>query len=133
MTVARWSRMFDGVPASVGQAREFVRLVLDGHDLTDETELVVSELSTNAIAHTGSGTAPGGRFAVELEACPGRVWAAVVDEGGAAEPVVSAGDPASPSLTNGRGLFLVQVMSAKWGSEPAGRGRRVWAEIASDP
>ena len=121
--------MFDGVPESVGQARGFVRLVLDGHDLLGEAELVVSELSTNALAHTVTGR-PGGRFTVELEACPGRVWAAVTDQGGHGEPAVPAGDPASPALESGRGLFLVEALSAKWGTEPAGPGRRVWAEIA---
>src|SRR5258708_66436 len=107
------------------EARGFVRVVLDGHDLADETELVVSELSTNGVEHSGTGLR-GGRFVVELEVCPGHVRAAVVDQGAAAEPAVSAGDPASPALAGGRGLFLVDALSAKWGAEPAGQGRRVW-------
>lgn len=31
----------------------------------------------------------------------------------------------------GRELFLVEALSAKWSAEPAGPGRRVWAEITS--
>src|ERR1044072_4526385 len=45
-------------PASVGQAREHVRQILDawgaGRELCDDAVLVVSELVTNALTHTGS-------------------------------------------------------------------------------
>ena len=45
-------------PASVGQARENVREILDawgaGRELCDDAVLVVSELVTNALTHTGS-------------------------------------------------------------------------------
>jgi anti-sigma regulatory factor (Ser/Thr protein kinase) len=129
--VTRWSRMFDGKPESIGQARGFARAVLGGHVLADDAELVISELGTNALAHTGTGK-PDGRFVVELEVHPAHVWVAVVDMGADTEPALADGDPSSPALVGGRGLFLVEALSAKWGTEPAGQGRRVWAEIACD-
>jgi len=126
--VARWSRIFNGNPEAIGQARAFVRTVLDGHALADDAELSVSELGTNAITHTDTGE-PGGRFVVELEAHPAHLWVAVVDMGADTEPTLTGGDPSSPAEVNGRGLFLVEALSAKWGTELAGTGRRVWAEL----
>lgn len=128
--MTRWSRKFDGVAESVGHARGFTRMVLDGHALADQAELVISELATNALAHTRTGM-PDGTFVVELEVYPEHVRAAVVDLGSPDQPEIAAGDPASPALTGGRGLFLVEAMSAKWGCEPAGLGLRVWADIAA--
>lgn len=127
--VARWSRMFDGNPEAIGQARGFARTVLDGHALADDAELVISELGTNAVTHTGTGK-PGGRFVVELEVHPAHLWVAVVDMGAKTEPTLTGGDPSSPAQMNGRGLFLVEALSAKWGTELLGSGRRVWAELA---
>lgn len=129
VAVARWSRMFDGNPEAIGQARGFARTVLDGHALADDAELVISELGTNAVTHTGTGR-PGGRFVVELEVHPAHLWVAVVDMGAKTEPILTGGDPSSPAQVNGRGLFLVEVLSAKWGTELLGSGRRVWAELA---
>ncbi|HCU92268.1 MAG TPA: ATP-binding protein [Actinobacteria bacterium] len=127
--MARWSRMFDGNPEAIGQARGFARTVLDGHALADDAELVISELGTNAVTHTGTGK-PGGRFVVELEVHPAHLWVAVVDMGAKTEPTLTGGDPSSPAQVNGRGLFLVEALSAKWGTELLGSGRRVWAELA---
>ena len=127
--MARWSRMFDGDPEASGQARGFARTVLDGHALADDAELVISELGPNAVTHTGTGK-PGGRFVVELEVHPAHLWVAVVDMGAKTEPTLTGGDPSSPAQVNGRGLFLVEALSAKWGTELLGSGRRVWAELA---
>jgi hypothetical protein len=49
------SRVFDGHPARVAQARRFVATVLNGCPLTDTAVLLTSELVTNALAHTPSG------------------------------------------------------------------------------
>ena len=129
VAVVRWSRIFDGKPESIGQARGFARTILDGHVLADDAELVISELGTNAVTHTGTGK-PGGRFVVELEVHPAHVWVAVVDMGAETEPTLTGCDPSSQAQVDGRGLLLVEALSAKWGTELAGPGRRVWAEIA---
>ncbi|MDB4872689.1 MAG: putative anti-sigma regulatory factor, serine/threonine protein kinase [Gemmatimonadales bacterium] len=129
--VTRWSRMFSGTPASVGEARKFACLLAAGHRLVDAVELVVSELATNAVDHTATG-APGGCFVVEVEVYPARVWVAVVDMGADTSPVPSDDDPSSVKSVAGRGLFLVDALAAKWGSEPVRVGRRVWADIHQD-
>ena len=71
--MTRWSRMFDGTPEAVGEARRFARMVTIGHHLIDAAELVLSELATNAVEHTDSGK-PGGSFVVEVEVFP--TWTA---------------------------------------------------------
>jgi hypothetical protein len=35
--------------------------------------------------------------------------------------------------TDGRGLFLVDAMSTRWGWEPLGTGKRVWFELPCVP
>ncbi|MEU5869581.1 ATP-binding protein [Nonomuraea sp. NPDC047529] len=61
------ARSFEGIPATIGQARAWaVGLLPADCDRADDVALVVSELATNAILHSASG-APGGRFAVQVE------------------------------------------------------------------
>ena len=38
--------------------------------------------------------------------------------------------PDHPGDVGGRGLFLVDRLSLRWGSEAVGIGKRVWAELA---
>jgi hypothetical protein len=37
--------------------------------------------------------------------------------------------PVDPSSARGRGMQLVQALSARWGTAPDGRGKVVWAEL----
>lgn len=128
--VTQWSRTFDGSPAEVAQARRFTRLVLTGRPGLAAAELVVSELATNALRFSGSGL-PGGWFVVELAAEPGLVRVAVVDLGGPTEPrVVPFGEAGGTARESGRGLYTVACLAKQWDWELAGRGRRVWAELA---
>lgn len=129
MAVARWSRMFKGRPESVGEARRYARVMLGGNVHTDAVELAISELATNAVEHTHSGT-PDGLFVVELEAFDDHVWVAVVDMGSVGQPVLSGADPASSAAMDGRGLHIVKAVSKDWGTERVRVGRRVWADIA---
>jgi anti-sigma regulatory factor (Ser/Thr protein kinase) len=96
-------------------------------DLVETAELVVSELCTNAVEHTASGEA-GGHFILELEIHTGRVRVSVVDLGAQTRPAVNdalGGDDAE----SGRGLLIVDAVSKEWGTEPAGAGSRVWADV----
>jgi anti-sigma regulatory factor (Ser/Thr protein kinase) len=90
-------------------------------------ELVVSELATNALAFSASGW-----FVVEVRADPGFARVAVADLGGSAEPQVSPSGQPDGTQTGGRGLYIVASLAKQWGWEPAGAGRRVWAELADD-
>ena len=82
-------------------------------------ELLVSELATNVVLHGGS------EIDVEVDADGRRVRVAVSDDG-EQMPVpreAGAGDD------HGRGLGLVDRVSAAWGVEPRQTGKTVWFEL----
>jgi anti-sigma regulatory factor (Ser/Thr protein kinase) len=87
--------------------------------------LVVSELVTNAVTH---GTEP-----VTLSAgWDGRCILLQVSDG---DPDVGAVrvQQSGPNTVGGRGLFLVEAMSVRWGVSEHRDGKSVWAEVAPGP
>ncbi|MBV9026304.1 MAG: ATP-binding protein [Streptomycetaceae bacterium] len=108
--------MFPADPASVCRARRAVTEALpvgSSAQLTDDIGLLASELVTNALRH---GTCPGEEQLVELTFWPvdGHYWLAVSDPGGG-RPAVRASDP---DACGGRGLILVDAVSAAWAVVP---------------
>ncbi|WP_433859811.1 SpoIIE family protein phosphatase [Streptomyces kronopolitis] len=115
------------LPDAVMHARRFTARTLRSWGVTDEVDvalLVVSELVTNAIAHTR------GEVRLDLTLAADRLRVAVNDASPRA-PV----KPASVDweATGGRGLLLVEAMSASWGSVPLSGGKQVWSEISLPP
>ncbi|GJF28289.1 ATP-binding protein [Kitasatospora sp. NE20-6] len=122
-------------PAEVGRARRWVRSRLRGHGLDPEAPLaetlvlVVSELVTNAVVHTGCPavlrlTMPvADGTSVDADSPPLRVEVA--------DASCSAPAPrhADGEATSGRGLELVELLCERWGWYPEGSGKRVWCEI----
>ena len=112
-------------PAIVGLARHYVREQLDEWGLSEAsfvTELVVSELVTNAIRY---GSEP-----IQLRLIHDR---ALICE-------VSDGNPTSPHLRRarifdegGRGLLLVAQLTTNWGTRHTPEGKTIWAEQALSP
>ncbi|MFJ7902929.1 ATP-binding protein [Streptomyces sp. NPDC096198] len=122
-------------PAEVGRARRWARSRLAGsgigadEPLAETLILLVSELVTNAVVHTGcpavlrllltgvrddaSGT-PGGTVRLE------------VADASARPPVPrhARGDE-----TGGRGLELVDGLADRWGWDPEGPGKLIWCEV----
>jgi anti-sigma regulatory factor (Ser/Thr protein kinase) len=97
---------FVGVPVSVGAFRDFVAKALVGLPLpvVEDSELVASELATNAITHSRS-RLPGGVYTGRVEIGAVDVLIEVVDQG--------ADDASAPEALigggmdeHGRGLFL---------------------------
>lgn len=96
---------------------------IDG-DVHDTALLVVSELVTNAVVHTG-----GQLVACELLNRAEQLRITVRDQGSA---------PTGPRVRRvaeeerGRGLLLVEAVSSAWGAyeSRAGQGRAVWADLA---
>ena len=119
-------RRFPNDAASVTAARRFVLGALD--DLpprdADAIAVMVSELAANAVRHTGS------HFTVSVDRSAERIRIAVGDSG-TGDPVVRAPYPEEPS---GRGLQIVQALSAEWGVIPSrgAPGKTVWFAIPVD-
>lgn len=89
-------------------------------ETADAIRLVASELITNAVVHGA------GPITVTLFNRPGRLVIDVLD----GDPSVPRTRGAQPDDENGRGLALVRLLSARCAWEPAGAGKRVWAEMA---
>jgi anti-sigma regulatory factor (Ser/Thr protein kinase) len=124
------------VPArveSVSRARRLVseRLELWGvdGDTRDTALLVVSELVTNAVVHTG-----GHLVSCQLHCTEGWLRVTVQDQGS-----TETGPRVCHGLEEerGRGLLLVEAVSTAWGTYDCerGTGRVVWAELpnAAEP
>ncbi|MFF5983289.1 SpoIIE family protein phosphatase [Streptomyces olindensis] len=111
------------LPDAVMHARRFSARTLRSWDVVADADtvlLVVSELVTNALVHTQ------GPVRVDLTLAADRLRVTVSDS--------SPRSPAKPVVvdwesTGGRGLFLVEALSAAWGSVPVGGGKQVWSEI----
>ncbi|WP_406864760.1 SpoIIE family protein phosphatase [Streptomyces sp. HUAS MG47] len=110
--------------AEVAHAREAVagRLADWGLDeLVFTTELIVSELVTNAIRHVGSGVT----LRLILDRSRDRVLVCEVSDTGNAQPRLRR---ARDTDEGGRGLFLVAQLSSRWGSRYGVSGKTIWAE-----
>jgi anti-sigma regulatory factor (Ser/Thr protein kinase) len=117
-----------GSPEQVWRIRAFIARALDclpGVD-ADAATLLTSELVTNAIQHTQSGT-PGGTVTVVVIEADAGVLVEVADDGSAGAPVVRA-DLYTP---DGHGLFLVQQLAAQWGYLRDPAGTTVWFHLAA--
>jgi anti-sigma regulatory factor (Ser/Thr protein kinase) len=123
------SRRIAGGPAAAHTARELLTRTLADTapaGTLHDAELLTSELVTNAVLHARAGE----DAAIELgiAAWPSRVRVSVTDPGATAtRPTVRELDLDVPG---GLGLYLVDEISARWGSEPmAGGGTQVWFEL----
>jgi anti-sigma regulatory factor (Ser/Thr protein kinase) len=77
----RSSQVFSAQPRHVREARAFLADVLAGCPIVHDAVPCLSELASNAVLHSASGTT-GGTFTVRAEIFPGRTWIAVEDHGG---------------------------------------------------
>jgi PAS domain S-box-containing protein len=109
-------------PRSVGRARELARAQLVSwglEDLVDTTELLVSELVTNALRY--------GEGEVRLRLLRDRTLVCEVWDAGLVQPRRRR---ARDTDEGGRGLQLVGLLSAAWGARRTPRGKTVWFELA---
>lgn len=108
-------------PRSVGRAREYARgqlLTWDLEPLVDTTELLVSELVTNALRY--------GEGDIRLRLLLDRTLVCEVWDAGLVQPRRRR---ARDTDEGGRGLQLVGLLSAAWGSRRTPRGKTVWFEL----
>ena len=110
-------------------ARHHVRSTLADRlpqPLADDVGLIVSELVTNSVVHTGPGS--GQTVGVEVSLSDGRLHLTVTDSGAASSPRLIGLDLDQPA---GMGLFFVDRLSASWGVKRDAGGRTtVWCEFA---
>jgi serine/threonine-protein kinase RsbW len=124
-----WSRSFPGEPRQVSQARSWVARLLPACAPLDDLLIFTSELATNAAAHTRSGQ-PGGQFTVEVTWTPRTARVIVGDQGSDEVPATAAaGGEQDAYLENGRGLLLIDMMSAGWGTAGDTDARWLWANV----
>ncbi|MGH3341392.1 MAG: SpoIIE family protein phosphatase [Carbonactinosporaceae bacterium] len=135
------------VPEAAAMARRFTRDTFAGWGLADASdlaELLVSELVTNAVRHTvvpplpapqtagvpGTATPhPAGNVGREIDLAVRRgqeaLWVEVSDR----DVRLPRLRIASPEDEGGRGLYLVDALSARWGTRPTPNGKIVWFEV----
>jgi anti-sigma regulatory factor (Ser/Thr protein kinase) len=115
-------------PSSVAVARRRLAADLFAAGIFDsaicDAALVVSELLSNAIRHARP--LPGSQLQVTWILAAGSVEVAVRDGGGHTRP--HAGHP-SLSALGGRGLGIVEHLSARWGMRDDDGGLTVWAVL----
>ncbi|MFI2644142.1 SpoIIE family protein phosphatase [Streptomyces sp. NPDC018610] len=116
--VAEWEVPPD--PAAVGEVRASVSRLLAGwglDELTFSTELILSELVTNAIRH---GSAP-----IRVRMLRDRALICEVFDSGSTSPHLRY---AADTDEGGRGLFLVAQLAERWGTRYTPEGKVIWAE-----
>jgi anti-sigma regulatory factor (Ser/Thr protein kinase) len=103
-------------------ARSLRQAGVDSH-LSDDVQLVVSELAANAVRHAAT------VFTVAVAIGAERVRVEVSDADSRPPTLFEAG----PNATSGRGLLIVGAVAATWGYDTAERdglrGKTVWAEF----
>ncbi len=110
-----------GEPEVVGEARRFVRETLDSWELgglRDATELLVSELVSNALLHADKPT--------QLRLIRDRVLSVTVADTDSQAPRLRH---AKADDEGGRGMHLVNELSHRWGSRATPDGKAVWFEL----
>lgn len=127
MTLSTLSFDLPNHPLAAGVCRGAIRMT--GESLSDEDgellDLLTNELVTNSIIHASDSP----RVIVQLTVLDDRVRVEVTDLVNGKEPAVGSH---SLMRTSGRGLYLVDELSHRWGVE-RGKGTRVWFELLREP
>lgn len=116
------------LPAESGSCSRARRIVDDAvtawglpEEFADDAALVVTELVSNGADHAS------GPLRLSVSRTENGVLISVHDRSSAL-PVVR---PVSPESPRGRGMIIVNALSARWGVEPDSLGKTVWAELAA--
>ncbi|WP_055551261.1 SpoIIE family protein phosphatase [Streptomyces sp. NBRC 110028] len=121
--VATWDLPAD--PSVVARARRDASAQLEAWGLDEAvftTELVVSELITNAIRHA--------KAPIQLRLIHDRTLICEVSDGSGTAPHLRR---ARTFDEGGRGLLLVAQLTQSWGTRQTGTGKTIWAEQSLSP
>jgi anti-sigma regulatory factor (Ser/Thr protein kinase) len=123
------------VRESAAEARQLIRDFLAGRGLghlSDDAELIVTEMVANAVAAVPPGS-PDLSVILSAHLTPDAVRIMVWDIG-PGEPV--AGELVADHFESGRGLAIIAALASKgwgWWPTPAGGGKVVWVTLAAGP
>jgi anti-sigma regulatory factor (Ser/Thr protein kinase) len=110
---------------SCARARQLVREAATTwslpEDLSDDAQLVVTELVSNGIDHAK------GPLDLTVRRMDGGMYIEVRDRSVALPRL----RPVDPTSARGRGMQLVDALSVRWGTSPDGTGKSVWAELSA--
>jgi serine/threonine-protein kinase RsbW len=118
-------QVVDPDPHRARQIRDWIRSAVAAHDCPvdlDAAVLTVSELFTNALIHGPSG----GQVLVGYCLWGQGARIVVCDAGGPTAPQVRKADTGTE---DGRGLHLVEALSARWGSFRLPGALVVWCDL----
>ncbi|MFJ3231444.1 SpoIIE family protein phosphatase [Streptomyces sp. NPDC086787] len=107
-------------PSAVGRIRAAASRTLENWGLTDvafTTELILSELVTNAIRHAGG--------PIRVRLIRDRALICEVSDGSSTAPHLRR---AATEDEGGRGLFLVAQFADRWGTRYTAQGKVIWTE-----
>jgi hypothetical protein len=113
----RFTRRMPAGPAAVAAARALVRACCarwKAGGVVDTAELIVSELVSNAVRHSG------GTVEVGVAVRQRHLHLCIRDRSSA---------PPRLGLGDGRGLLLVEALTVGWGCTAVGDGKVVWASL----
>jgi anti-sigma regulatory factor (Ser/Thr protein kinase) len=113
------------LPESAAIARRLAQVVILRHwqlspKLTEDAVLLVSELVGNAVRHTGARA-----FGLRLRRRRGWIRAEVRDPSRGLPCLM----PVQETDLGGRGLFLVDKLSDRWGADLLPHGKTTWFEM----
>ncbi|MEU5367001.1 ATP-binding protein [Streptomyces sp. NPDC005925] len=128
-TARVWGLSCPGFPEEVSRARRWTREILCGSPLAEDAELIVSELSANAILHTASGMRSGS-FHLALAVSPHVVALSVTDEGGTS--TAPKAEYQDDRAEHGRGLDMVSAIAHRVVIHDHHGGHTVTAELFTD-
>jgi anti-sigma regulatory factor (Ser/Thr protein kinase) len=122
-----YSETMPCAPESAATARSLIRTALGAWGLgrlEDDGILVVTEFVSNAARHTD-----GHHIRVAVSRPTRNTVRIQVTDRSRALPVRHS---ATPDDTRGRGLEIVDALTARWGTEHLPWGKRVWCELNSE-
>ncbi|MDO0934460.1 ATP-binding protein [Streptomyces sp. DG2A-72] len=124
-----WGLTCPGLPEEVSRARRWTRDILRDSPLAEDAELIVSELSANAILHTASGR-DCGTFHLALAVSAQVIALSVTDDGGTGTPPKVEHE--DQEAEHGRGLGMVSVIAHRVVVHDSNGGHTVTAELFTD-